>query len=111
MKTIQRQNTNFIVKAKGSTSCYLRHVRLNFRIFFLSALLKCQKSLGLSFKYVSLCHKGKSFVLEPSGKAVQVVEVADQVAGKYESFDDLLLNYKIDGKPLIELIKDLEYGE
>ena len=27
------------------------------------------------------------------------------------NFDDLLLNYKIDGKPLIELIKDLEYGD
>ena len=60
---------------------------------------------------IILEYKGKSFVLEPSGKSVQVVEVADEVAGKYESFDDLLLNYKIDGKPLIELVKDLEYGD
>ena len=30
---------------------------------------------------------------------------------KYESFDALLLNHKIDGKPLIELVKDLEYGD
>lgn len=60
---------------------------------------------------IILDYKGKTFVLEPSGKTVQVVEVANQVAGKYESFDDLLLNYKIDGKPLIELVKELEYGD
>ena len=60
---------------------------------------------------VILEYKGKSFVLEPHGKAVQVVIAVDTVAGDYESFDDLLLNHKIDGKPLIELIKDLEYGD
>ena len=60
---------------------------------------------------VILEYKGKSFVLEPLGQAVQVVEVADEVSGKYESFDDLLLNHKIDGKPFIELVKDLEYGD
>ena len=60
---------------------------------------------------IILEYKGNSFVLEPLGQAVQVVEVADTVAGRYESFDDLLLNYKLDGKPLIELVKDLEYGD
>lgn len=60
---------------------------------------------------IILEYKGRTFVLEPSGKSVQVVEVADEVAGEYESFDDLLLNYKIDGKPLIELVKELEYGD
>lgn len=60
---------------------------------------------------IILEYKGRTFVLEPSGKTIQVVEVADEVAGEYENFDDLLLNHKIDGKPLIELVKDLEYGE
>ncbi len=60
---------------------------------------------------IILQYKDKSFVLEPFGKAVQVVEAADEVAGEYESFDDLLLNYKIDGRPLIELVKELEYGD
>ena len=60
---------------------------------------------------IILEYKGKSFVLEPSGQVVQVVEVADQIAGKYESFDDLFLNYKIDNKPLMEIVKDLEYGD
>lgn len=60
---------------------------------------------------IILKYKGKTFVVEPLGKAVQVVVAADTVAGEYESFDDMLLNYKIDGKRLIELIKDLEYGD
>jgi len=49
-------------------------------------------------------------MLGPHGKAVQVYGYGE-VLGDYDSFDDLLLNYKIDGKPLSELIKDLEYGD
>ena len=60
---------------------------------------------------IILEYKGETFVLEPHGKAVQVVVAVDTIAGDYESFDDLLLNHKIDGKPLIELIKELEYGD
>ena len=59
---------------------------------------------------IILAYKGKSFVLEPHGKCVHVY-ACGEVLGEYESFDDLLLNYKIDGKPLIELVKDLEYGD
>ena len=60
---------------------------------------------------IILEYKGSSFVLEPFGKAVQVVVPVDTVIGEYDSFDDLLLNHKIDGKPLIELVKDLEFGD
>lgn len=60
---------------------------------------------------IILEYKGRSFVLEPLGQAVQVVEVAGEVSGRYESFDDLLLNYKVNGKTLIEIVKELEYGE
>ena len=59
---------------------------------------------------VILEYKGKSFVLEPHGKAIHVYAYGEDL-GDYESFDDLLLNHKIDGKPLIELVKELEYGE
>lgn len=59
---------------------------------------------------IILEYKGQTFVLEPHGRAVQVVVAVDTIAGDYESFDDLLLNHKIDGKPLIELVKELEYG-
>ena len=59
---------------------------------------------------IILEYKEKSFVLEPRGKAVQVYAYGE-VLGDYESFDDLLLNYKIDDKPLIELVKELDYGE
>ena len=60
---------------------------------------------------IILEYKGNPFVLEPYGKAVQVVVAVDTIVGNYESFEDLLLNHKIDGKPLIELIKDIKYGE
>ena len=53
--------------------------------------------------------RGKSFVLEPHGKAVQVY-ACGEILGQYESFDDLLLNHKIDGKSFIELVHELEYG-
>ena len=59
---------------------------------------------------IILEYKGKSFVLEPRGKAVHVYAYG-KVLGDYESFDDLLLNHKIDGNPLIELVKELEYGD
>ena len=59
---------------------------------------------------IILEYKGKSFVLEPHGKTVQVYAYGE-VLGDYESFEELLLNHKIDGNPLIELVKDLEYGD
>ena len=48
--------------------------------------------------------------MEPRGETVHVYAYGE-VWGDYESFDDLLLNHKIDGKPLIELVKELEYGD
>ena len=59
---------------------------------------------------IILAYQGKTFVLEPSGVAVHVYAYGEDL-GDYESFDDLLLNHKIDGKPLIELVKELEYGD
>ena len=56
---------------------------------------------------IILEHKGKSFVLEPRGKAIQVYAYGE-VLGYYNSFDDLLLNHNIGGKPLIELVAELE---
>lgn len=60
---------------------------------------------------IILEYKGKSFVLEPHGEEVEVVEAVDRVVGKYKDFDDLLLNHKIDGKSLIELVPELQFGE
>ena len=59
---------------------------------------------------ITLEYNGKSFVLEPRGKAIQVYAYGE-ILGDYKNFDDLLLNHKIDGKPLIELIQELEYGD
>ena len=59
---------------------------------------------------IVLSYRDKSFVIEPHGKAVQVYAYGE-VLGCYDNFDDLLLNHKIDGRPLIDLIKELEYGD
>ena len=59
---------------------------------------------------IILQYKEKSFVLEPRGTAIHVYAYGEDL-GDYESFDDLLLNHKIDGKPLIELVHNLEYGD
>ena len=59
---------------------------------------------------IILEYMGKSFVLEPHGNAVQVYAYGE-ILGNYESIDDLFLNHKIDGKSLIELVKNLEYGK
>ena len=56
---------------------------------------------------IILEYKGKSFVLEPRGKVVQVYAYSE-ILGHNDSFDDLLLNHNIDGKPLIELVTELD---
>lgn len=55
-------------------------------------------------------YKGYSFSIEPLGEEVLLVDVSGTV-GRYSSFEDMLLNHKIDGKPLIELAKELDYGD
>lgn len=59
---------------------------------------------------VTLSYNGKSFVLEPRGKAIHVYAYGKDL-GDFKDFEDLLLNYKIDEKPLIEIISKLDYDE
>ncbi len=50
-----------------------------------------------------------SFLLEPVGfSGVQVWRNNEKIA-EYSTFDELLLNFKIDGKPFIERVQDIEY--
>lgn len=55
-------------------------------------------------------HEGETFSLEPHGEEVVVVNSTGTI-GEYSNFGELFLNHKINGKPLIELIKYLEFGE
>ena len=59
---------------------------------------------------IILDYKGFSFCVEPHGESVEVYSYG-KTLGTYKSFDDMLLNFKIDEKPLIELVADLEYGD
>ncbi len=54
-------------------------------------------------------YNGITFSVEPcEGKIV--VYTDDEVFETFENFDDLLLKFKINGVPMIELIKDLDFA-
>lgn len=55
-------------------------------------------------------YKGYTFGIEPLGEEVLLVDKTGEI-GRYDSFENMLLNHKIDGKPVIELAKDLEYSD
>ena len=59
---------------------------------------------------VILQYNSKSFVIDPHGEKIEVYAYGETL-GFYENFDDLILNHKIDGMPLIALIKQLDFGE
>ena len=59
---------------------------------------------------ILLEYKGYSFCIEPSGQELTIVD-SKGLVGEYACFDDFLLNQKIDGKPFIEILKELEYSE
>ena len=59
---------------------------------------------------VDLKYKDYSFCIEPSGMLMSVVDQSGCL-GTYRGFDDLFLHCLIDGRPLIELVKDLEFGD
>ena len=59
---------------------------------------------------IILEYQGKSFVLQPSGKEITVYAYGETL-GEYKNFDDFILNHKIDGKPIIQLVKDLDFGD
>ena len=59
---------------------------------------------------ILLEYKGYSFCIEPSGQELTIVD-SNGLVGEYDCFDDFLLNHKIDGKPFIEILKELEYSE
>lgn len=59
---------------------------------------------------IILNYKNSDFVLEPHGKVIDIYAYG-HVLGRYSSFEDLLLNHKINGVPLIELVDDLDFGD
>lgn len=58
---------------------------------------------------ISLQYGNYPFFLEPSGNEIRVVDCTG-VTGEYSDFDDFLINHKINGKSVIEIIRELEYG-
>ncbi len=57
-----------------------------------------------------LDYKGLVFSVEPcDGKIIVFVE-PDIVDSEYETFDDFLVNFLIDGKPFIECVPNIDYS-
>lgn len=53
--------------------------------------------------------KGYSFHVDPCCGGAEIWRFEKCIA-KYDTIDDLFLNFKIDGKPFIERIADIEYA-
>ncbi len=58
---------------------------------------------------VELCYFDFSFLLEPLGRRVEIWCNGECVSS-YDSFDDMLLNYFLDGKPFIEQIAYIDFA-
>ena len=58
---------------------------------------------------IYLQYNGKSFVVEPSMNKLEVYAYGETL-GLFNDFDDLFLNYKINGIPLINLVKELDFA-
>ena len=50
-----------------------------------------------------------SFCIEPSGDELTVVDTTGEIC-VYNGFDDLFANFKIEDKPLIDLVSFLEFA-
>ncbi len=59
---------------------------------------------------VKLRYKSWGFLLEPLGTKIEIWHEGECVA-KFESLDDMLLNYLLDGKPFIEQVEYIDYED
>ena len=69
-----------------------------------------EKSCIIEQNEITLECRGNQFVLEPQGKKLEIYAYG-KVIGTYTCFEDFLLQYKIDDKPIIELINEIDYAE
>jgi hypothetical protein len=59
---------------------------------------------------VTLQYQGRSFVIDPHGDSIEVYAYGETL-GFYSDLEDLFLHHTIGDRPLIELVKVLEFGE
>ena len=59
---------------------------------------------------LDLTFRGFKFGIEPSGESVSVWG-KNELLAEYDSFDDMLENFLLDGKPFIEQISEIEYDD
>lgn len=58
---------------------------------------------------IYLQYGDKTYVLQPSGANIEIYAYGETL-GYFDNLDDALLNFKIDGVPLIELVPELDFA-
>ncbi len=58
---------------------------------------------------VLLAYKGEIFCVEPTMGEIGICTAPDEFVF-FKDFDDVLLNFKIDDRPLIDIIGDIEFA-
>lgn len=71
-------------------------------------LLKIKDMVLESQSFVDLKYKDELFMLEYVSEKIEVWSKGD-LKGKFNSFDEFLLNFKLDGKPFIEMVSEIDF--
>lgn len=58
---------------------------------------------------INLQYNEYAFCIEPSGNELTVCDNSGDI-GEFNGFDELFSNFKIEGKPLIELVPFLDFA-
>lgn len=66
------------------------------------------EDLTISQTPINLLYKDYGFQIDPGGRGAEVWHLGEMV-GKYETIEDLFFNFRLDGKPFIERISEIEY--
>lgn len=76
----------------------------------ISFLEDLRYEMQVSHSEVVLEYKGYTFSVEPILDKIEIYDNTKECVAIFDSFDDFLLNFKLEGKPFIELLDDIDYG-
>lgn len=71
-------------------------------------LLKIKDMVLESQSFVDLKYKDELFMLEYVSEKIEVWSKGD-LKGMFNSFDEFLLNFKLDGKSFIEMVSEIDF--
>ena len=71
--------------------------------------IELYEDLKVSQIPLNLEYSNYGFQIDPGGNGAEVWHLGEMV-GKFETMEDLFFNFKLDGKPLIERLSEIEYA-